>query len=475
MNLLAERWRQHPGLGGVWRVIATTTFRIAFASGLLFSLTSIGVLSMVRWSTCRLLDERADRAVEAEIDNFEQVFQQAGLETVQREVTERLSSLQARERVYLLGNADGAILAGNLDRWPDAEIHQGKFLVFDPTPWSDDDALQARGAILPLGNTGVRLLVGRLQIERLAFEQVVDRSIALSAGAGLVLGVLIGLFMARRTLSRLDAINRVTATTLRGDLAGRVRLTGSGDEFDQLAGNVNVMMDRIDRLVGAMQGVTRNIAHDLRTPLTRLRNRLEVALIAQCTSQPVAIEQTLTAALGDIDRLLATFAALLSIARIEGRPSGQGVALVPLAKVIDDAVDLYQPLAEDKGLLLTVGCHDADLVVNGDAHLVFQALVNLFDNAVKYCRSGDRITVSATRRDDGVELTVADNGPGIPEARRQDVLEPFVRLDADDRRVPGAGLGLSLVAAVAEFHRATLVLKDNQPGLKVVIGFPCDR
>jgi hypothetical protein len=429
---------------------------------------------MVRWDTSRLMDDRVDLSVDAEIDRLGQIFKHGGIEPVRQDLLGHLSSLQANERIYLLVDALGNRLLGNLERWPIPEASDGVHLVFDPTPLDDTDNLRARGAAVTLGGGAFRLLVARIQTERLAFESVFLRSLTITALAGLGLGVAIGLVVARRTLGKLDAINRLTSDALQGDWAGRVALTGSADEFDQLAGNLNRMMDRIDDLMGAMRGVTRNIAHDLRTPLTRLRNRLEVALIGQDPPLTKAAEDVVTAALDDIDHLLATFNALLGIARIEGRASRTGFAPVPLARLIDDATDLYRPLAEDRGIALASTEADQSLVLEADPQLVFQALINLIDNAVKYCRPGDAIEVSAERRLGEIWLSVADTGPGIPPAQRSQALRPFVRLDVDTP-APGAGLGLNLVAAVAEFHRAKLMLSDNQPGLRVAIGFPSGR
>lgn len=452
------------------RPLTTVTFRLAFLGGLLFSLTSIGLLEVVRWATLSLLDQRLNAAVDADRQWFQAMFRQGGLAALTAEVAARIESRPGRQRIYLLVDDAGRPVLGNIDVWPSVRRLDAEHFEFNPPALPDELENPARGGVVDLGRQG-RLLVARVETERAAFRQVIARTMVGGGIIGLCLGVLLGLIMARHALGRLDAINRLTAATLRGNLAARVALSGSGDEFDQLAGNLNGMMNRIDRLVSAMRGVTRNIAHDLRTPLNRLRTRLESALIGEDLGDAGRAEATLVLAIEDIDNVLATFSAILGIARVEGMAARQGFSQVSMTKLIADAVDLYSPLAEEQGSSLTTEAADRVPAVDGDPQLIFQALVNLIDNALKYGRPGNQVVVSLGRVRDEVRLAVADRGPGIPADQREAVLQPFVRLDAS-RHTPGIGLGLSLVAAVAEFHQARLELADHQPGLQVVLGFP---
>jgi signal transduction histidine kinase len=245
-----------------------------------------------------------------------------------------------------------------------------------------------------------------------------------------------------------------------GDLGQRISLKGSRDEFDVLAGNLNAMLDQIERLLSGMREVTDNIAHDLRTPLSRMRSRIEVALLANPdrAEARMLLEQTLC----DADAMIQSFNALLSIARAEAGSERAAFEPIDLSEVCRDLAELYGPLAEEKGLTFTSACPPG-LVLQGNRHLLAQALANLLDNAIKYTPAGGRVMLSGQP---GPVIIVADTGPGIPEGERGRVLERFVRLGGD-RSTPGNGLGLSLVSAVAKLHGATLRLEDNHPGLRV--------
>jgi hypothetical protein len=285
----------------------------------------------------------------------------------------------------------------------------------------------------------------------------------------LVLGTAGGALMSRNMLRRLDTINRTSGEIIAGDLTRRVPLAGSGDEFDSLAENLNRMLDRIERLMKGLREVTDSVAHDLRTPLNRLRNRLEesVARLHANGSQAAEIER----AIAETDQLIGTFNALLLIAETDAGTTRAAMSPLDLGSVAADVVELYEPLAEEKHLTLTLVPGPA-VGIEGNRSLIAQALANLVDNAIKYTPAGGKVRIRAAVNEKGVELSVADSGPGIPQADRPRVTERFVRLEAS-RNSPGTGLGLSLVAAVAHFHNAELVLDDNVPtGLMAVLRFP---
>jgi len=269
-------------------------------------------------------------------------------------------------------------------------------------------------------------------------------------------------------LKRVEAVGRTTRAIMDGDLSRRVPVRGTGDEFDDLASGVNAMLDRIEHLMKSMRQVTNDIAHDLRTPLTRLRQRLELA-----RSRAVSIEElreALSHAILQTDSILETFGALLRIAQIEA--GGRAVPAMPLnvSKLLNGIVDDFAPVAEDHGQKLIAEI-DPDLKLTGDPELLTQMVVNLVDNAIRHTPSGAKIAVQARAVRDGLELAVADTGPGIPVKERDNVLRPFYRLEAS-RTTEGSGLGLSLVAAIAERHDAKLSLADNAPGLRVAVLFP---
>jgi signal transduction histidine kinase len=274
--------------------------------------------------------------------------------------------------------------------------------------------------------------------------------------------------MSRDMRRRLEAINRTTLRIMSGDLHERIPVTGSDDEFDQLSVNLNNMLQQIDRLLLAMREVTDNVAHDLRSPLTRLKSRLEVALLTPKSSEQYrqAIEQTVQ----ETDNILTTFNALLSIAQAEGGAARGDMEPIDMSMLCAAVAELYEPVAETRHLSLTTALADS-APITGNRHLLSQAIANLVDNAIKYSTSGGSITLSVGVAGDAVEVVVADRGPGIPEVDRERVLQRFVRLE-QSRTTPGNGLGLSLVTAVMTLHDASLVLDDNQPGLKAILRLP---
>lgn len=445
------------------RLLRSSTFRLAFLGALLFAVTGLGMLGVVRWMTTALLDHRVDQTVAAELSLLLEMQKQSGFEALAEEVNARANSLQGRYRSYLLLDKAGLVQAGNLALWPKGRSEEnGTHLRFHAPETSADPGSPVRATIADLPGGG-RLLVGRLQSDRQAFEEVVNRTMLAGAALSLVLGFGVGLLLARRALRRLDQINRTAQTILEGQLRDRVPVGGGADEFDHLAVNLNVMLDRIERLVEAMRAVTRNIAHDLRTPLNRLRNRLELGLIDQ-TAEP---RQVLADAIGDVDGVLGTFNALLSIARLEGRKPRENFSDIDLDELISGLAELYAPLAEDEGLAFISG-PACGVSLPGDHHLLSQALANLLDNAIKYTPPGGHLRLWGESAEGMMRLCVADNGPGIPPEARGRVVEPFVRLD-DARHLPGAGLGLSLVSAIAEAHGGRLLLEDAEPGLRAVL------
>ena len=271
--------------------------------------------------------------------------------------------------------------------------------------------------------------------------------------------------MSRNLLRRIDAINRSSHAILAGDMKRRMPVSGSGDEFDQLARNLNDMLDRIELLMSGMRNVGNDIAHDLRSPISRLRSRLEVTLLkAQDTA---TYRATLEESVSEIENILATFNAILDIALAESGALRDDFEDLDLGHLVADVAELYEPLAEESGSPLEVETAP-DLAVRGNRHLLSQALANLLDNAVKYGAGQGVIKVMVAKSGDGLEVSVADHGPGIPAEQRDEVLKRFVRLEGS-RSAPGSGLGLALVAAVAHLHGWELRLDDNEPGLRVTL------
>jgi signal transduction histidine kinase len=331
---------------------------------------------------------------------------------------------------------------------------------------------QALAETIALPDDGDHLLVGRDISNANLFRTRILETLAWASVLTLMLGVLGGLFMTRNMLRRVDTVNRTSERIIHGDMSQRVPLTGSGDEFDQLATNLNAMLDQIERLMAGMRQVTDNIAHDLRTPLARLRARLEVTLLEKPDAQRYG--EALRRTIAEADTLLGTFNALLSIAEAEAGSRREALAVVRLDEIARSVSELYEPVADEKGLTL-VALTDEGLRVRGDRHLLSQAIANLLDNALKYTPSG---SVSLTVRAEGewARVEVGDTGPGVPSDQREAVFDRFVRLEGS-RSTPGNGLGLSLVRAVARMHGGSVRLEENRPGaavpgLRVILTLP---
>jgi len=314
----------------------------------------------------------------------------------------------------------------------------------------------------------LRLLVGRDTRTLKATQQLIVRALLWGLAITFGLALVGGVFMSRGILRRIETINQASREIMAGDMSRRIALQGNGDEIDQLASNLNAMLEQIEGLMEGVRQVSDNIAHDLRTPLTRLRNRLEQ--LNRDNSEDVELSTNVAACIGDADQLLTTFAALLRIARIESGQHRKCFETVDLSILVSDAAELYQALAEDHQQSLVLGDFDST-AVRGDRDLLFQAIVNLLDNAVKYTPAKGSISIALEHSRETVEIIVSDSGPGIPEAQRDQVGRRFYRLE-QSRSTPGNGLGLSLVKAVTQLHQGQLILEDNAPGLRSIIHLP---
>lgn len=449
--------------------LRTTTFRLALAYLAIFVASSGLVLAFIYWATSGAIDRESEQIIEAELTGLREQYRQWGIVGIVRVIEERSKGDRADEMRYLVTGPRFERITGNLTGWP-AELRERRGLVEFPLTVRVGDRAEVRATMamtFDLPN-GFHLLVGRDMKERSEFRQRVIGAIAWSLALMLAFGLAGGYWVSRHLMRRVDAINRTSGDIRAGDLKQRVPVAGSDDEFDQLARNLNAMLDQIERLMAGMRQVTANVAHDMRTPLNRLRSRLELTLIEK--PDEARYRETIQATIDEADRLIATFNAMLSIAEAEAGSKAEAMERTELPPLVDQVAELYEPLAEERDLVLTVE-HAGTAVAHVDRHLLSQAVANLLDNAIKYTPGPGRVTVRTEAGPRGAVVTVADSGPGIPADQREAVLGRFVRLE-QSRSTPGNGLGLSLVQAVATMHGAELVLDDNAPGLRVTLRFP---
>jgi signal transduction histidine kinase len=452
-------------------LLQTQAFRIVLLYVLLFAVSVTALLFFTYWNTRRTLDAQTDQIIEADILGLSEQYQHFGLPGLVETVRSR--SLHQGQALYLLADGLHHVVAGNLEFWPQiSESVPGSMVEFDYDRPIDGklETRRARGRVLPLSlPADFVLLVAQDVHDRYLTERMFTTTLPWTVLLMLFVGMVGGALLSRNMLRRLDAINRTSGEIIKGDLTRRVPLDGSGDEFDKLAENLNRMLDRIERLMKGLREVTDSVAHDLRTPLNRLRNRLEesVARLNSSGMQAGEIER----AIAETDQLIGTFNALLLIAETDAGTTRAAMSPLELGGVAADVVELYEPLAEEKKMSLSL-IPGSPVAIEGNRSLIAQALANLVDNAIKYTPAGGKVRIRAAINPDSVDLSVTDSGPGIPLADRSRVTERFVRLEAS-RNSPGTGLGLSLVAAVAHFHNAELVLEDNMPtGLKATLRFP---
>lgn len=450
------------------RLLRTSAIRLALRYLLAYALVLVLALAAVLVWTSLRHDEALEVALAAELSSLAAEYAHGGSTAVAAAVDSRDP---ADARLYLLVAGDGRRLAGDWQHWPDdVEADDEVRSVWleeeslPPGRFDDDAYLPLAAKRLPDGS---RLLVAAVVPQPGMLYELAE-SLIESLPLALLLALALGSHMGYAILRRIEAIERTAGDIMAGNLSRRVPLAGRDDEIDALAARLNAMLDRIQQLMRGLREVTDNIAHDLRSPLARLRNRLEVTLLERRGEEEyrAAIAQTVE----DADTLIRTFNALLGIAQIEAGNHRSDWGVVDLAALADDLAELYAPAAEEKGQTL-LRENGRGVHVAGSRALLAQALGNLLDNAVKYTPRDGTIHLRVGTRDGRPFVSVADTGSGIPPAERAHVLERFVRLEGS-RHTPGNGLGLSLVKAVAALHRADLDLDEARPGLIVTLRFP---
>jgi len=446
------------------RTLRSSTFKLVLACIALFSGAVFALLGYVYWATTDYVRSQCDRAISADRALLVQAYGTAGQDALVDLINRRIVERDFEPGIYLLVDPSWAVLAGSLKSWPAAlRAVQG---------WADFRAPEPAGHQLLRGtyetlSDGSHLLVGRSLDDLDRFIVIIKTALACGATLTFALAAFAGVSVTRRTVGRIEAINATTRAIMQSGLGKRIPLRGTKDEWDQLAENLNAMLDRIEELVSEVGQVSDNVAHDLRTPLTRLRGRLEKA--SQEVLAPERSHTLVADTMSELDAVLGTFSSLLRISRIEGLDPRASFRVVDLDHVAGEVAELFDAAAEEKGG--RVKCESGGRVlVLGDRDLLFEAISNLIDNAIKHGGAGD-VQVTTTNTEHGPTIAVSDRGAGIPFEERKRVLKRFYRLERS-RNSPGNGLGLSLVAAVARLHSARIEMQDNGPGLNVQLHFP---
>jgi signal transduction histidine kinase len=444
------------------RLFRTSSFRLTLLYAVLFSASVIVLFAVIFWSTSFYMTGQLDAAIDSDFAELTEGFRAGGAAQVARLIADRVNDMPSGPMFYLLEDPAGAVVAGNL---PSLPPRTGAFDTVDPRPAPHRDnkrPLRAHGTVLKGGDY---LLVAIGAGQRDEMGELILRAFGWGALVSLLLAFGGGLMLSSRLLRRVEAFSHTAREIMAGHLSRRVPTRGADDEFDHLAASLNAMLERTESSMHAMQQISNDIAHDLRTPLTRLRQRLELALFKATTF--AELRAAIDGSIGDTEAILATFGALLRIAQIEGGAIKAGFAEFDLSELLRTLIEVYQPAADEKHQILCAAIAPG-LAAFGDRELLAQMLANLLENAMRHSPGGAVVRLSATCHDDAVTVVLSDSGPGIPPPEYENVFRRFYRLETS-RTTPGDGLGLSLVSAIAVLHGISIELADNRPGLRVTL------
>ena len=451
------------------KLFRTTAFKLAVVYSIVFAAAASIVVFNVGRQVRIVLEDQIAETLDADIRGLADQYGQGGVQQVVQSIERRIR--QPGGDIYLLTTFAGDPIVGNVAALPKGVLDQTTLIeTVYQRPGETKATHHALARVFTLAGN-YRLLVGHDVEELENLRRILRHALGSSLGWLVLIGAVGGLLVARRVLMRVDAMSASAAAIMGGDLAERLPVGASGDELDRLAENLNAMLTRIETLLKGMKEVSDNIAHDLRTPLTRLRNNADAA---QREHDPETRQFSLGKIIDDADELIRIFDALLMIARAESG-SGPNMEVIDLAQTATDVAELYEAVAEERGVAFESDI-ELGLPVRGNRELIAQALSNLLDNGLKYGvppapGANAALRLSARRQGAHARISVEDRGPGVAEADRGRVLERFVRLEAS-RTMPGSGLGLSLVAAIARLHGGELRLEDNEPGLRAIIELP---
>jgi signal transduction histidine kinase len=443
--------------------------RLAFAFVLIFAGGVSALLAAVYLLTARVLEREVDAVISSEAATLLDDYARGGLLSLVTDLQRRADGWGRAGAVYVLVEPNGFPIAGNLARWPVGADERNGWIEFeiDARGYGGVASHPIRAHVFELPG-GRRLLIGMDILDRRVLAARLRTAMLWGVGLCVALAALVGAHYSRGVRRRVRAIADACETIIAGDLSQRLPVASVGDEYDALATAVNHMLEALERQTHMLRTTFESAAHDLRAPLYRARVRIEETL--QDEQLSLAARDTMDATLAELERVQRVLGTLLQIAQADGRGREATREAVDVAALARELVELYTPEAMERRLTLAYDGDEAAML-RGNRQLLAQALVNLIENALKYVPAEGRVTVKVTRAQEAIELSVADDGPGVPADERSRVLQPFVRLERD-RGATGSGLGLSLVAAVVRLHGGDVELRDNHPGLEVACSFP---
>lgn len=451
------------------KLFKSSTFRLALIYMILFSLSVLLLLGFIYWSTAGYMVRQTEATIEAEIIGLAERYDLSGLPGLSKVIGERLSRRRSGTSLYLLTDPQYRPIIGNLKQWPNVQPSEQGWMSFDfeSDPVDADESHRSLARTFHLRG-GFHLLVGRDVHDLEEIQNLIREALFWGMLITIILALAGGVMMSRTMMHKIEVINATCRQIMEGNLSQRIPRTGGDDDFDRLADILNRMLEQIEELMLGVKQVTNNIAHDLRTPLTHLRRRLD--MLRQNDNSPEQQDELLDQAIAEADRLLITFRALLRISEVETGGRRGNFKEVDMTALLEDLVELYSPLSEEKGQTFEASIVSSGSI-HGDRDLLFQAFANVLDNAIKYTPAEGSVRLTMQDQPDQLQIVICDSGPGIPPAEREKVFERFFRLEVS-RSSPGNGLGLSLVDAIINLHHGQVLLADNNPGLHFAITLP---
>jgi signal transduction histidine kinase len=450
------------------KTLKSSTFKLALIAIGTFGVIASAIFGYVYLSTSDYVRSRSDRAIMTEYMDLRGVYEQSGREGLISLIRQRTSNKAFAGHIYVLADASSAVLAANLGEWPPTAMARSGWTEFRaPGASPEKISLPLVRGMIDTFPSGERLLVGQDISDLDSFAGQIKTAVISSVSLIFLLAAVASVLVTRRTVGRIEQINATSRAIMASGLDKRIPLRGTNDEWDRVAENLNLMLARIETLMGEVKQVSDNLAHDLRTPLTRMRGRLEKAYHGEHFNEDA--QALIGDAIADLDAVLRIFTSITRIAQIETQVRKEAFRTVNLVEIAHEVVELYDAAAEESGSCLTM-TDNGEVLTIGDRDLIFDAVANLVDNAIKHGRAGGQVVVASETVDGSPTVSITDNGPGIPADQHEQVFKRFYRLE-QSRYTPGNGLGLSLVAAIARLHGARIEMRDNSPGIQFRLWF----